>query len=199
MKYSFLFLSLITIASLSSCSSEEVSEGDRLFHAGQYDEALKAYSDFLEYNTRNVPTLYNRGRTYEELGQLDKAREDFLLVLKLDPEHIDGHLSLGNIAYREKQYAEAVDYYKSAAKLQDRNATAFYLVGRAYTKLGKLEEALKAYNSSISLDKGNSSAYLGRGVVYANMNRMGKACTDFRAAKNMGNDGAAAAIAQYCE
>ena len=98
-------IALVSI--LFSCASDSTDKGDLLFEAGNYQEAVDAYTEYLDIKPRNIKTLYNRGRAFEELGQFDPALEDYEKVLKLDPDHSRAHLSIGNIYFRNEDYQQA--------------------------------------------------------------------------------------------
>ena len=63
-------------------------QGDVLFESGQYAKAIEAYNEYLKSNQADVTVLYNRGRSYEELGKSALAIEDFEAVLKMDKRNI---------------------------------------------------------------------------------------------------------------
>ena len=54
------------------------------FLARNYEKALAEVQTTLEMNKNYVPTLYLLGRIYEQLGQLDRARETFEQALALN-------------------------------------------------------------------------------------------------------------------
>ena len=49
----------------------------------KYQQAAKMYEQSLEQNQINYPALMNLGQTYEALGQTEKARELYVLIISL--------------------------------------------------------------------------------------------------------------------
>mgnify|MGYP001254312270 CR=1 FL=1 len=67
----------------SACNSDVTREADVLFKDGKYNEAIESYTEYLSTKPKDIKSLYNRGRAYEEVGQLEEAREDFEAVLAM--------------------------------------------------------------------------------------------------------------------
>jgi len=63
---------------LIACSEQASEEGDLYYQAGDFEQAIRSYSAYLELNPTNVKTLYNRGRAYEELELFELAFKDFV-------------------------------------------------------------------------------------------------------------------------
>ncbi len=52
-----------------------------------YDKAINLFSQSLQISPDWTNALYNRGYAYELKGEVEKAREDYKNVLKIDPQH----------------------------------------------------------------------------------------------------------------
>ncbi len=64
-----LFLIIPIFSLLMSCSDNKGEVGDKFYATGDYEKAVQSYSKHLETNPSHIKSLYNRGRSYEELGQ----------------------------------------------------------------------------------------------------------------------------------
>lgn len=64
-----------------------VNRGNMFFMGEVYDQAIAEYSEAieLEFSKEHV-AHYNRGLTYEKIGELDKAEADYRRALELLPE-----------------------------------------------------------------------------------------------------------------
>ncbi|UII24060.1 tetratricopeptide repeat protein [Fulvivirga ligni] len=191
---------LIALTIFSSCKDERSDLGDKYFKSGEYDKAVKAYTDYLHLEPTHIKSLYNRGRAYEELGQHDKAIADFNKVIKEDPLNASAYLSLASdFYYRLHDYENTIFYAEKALKYNEDNATAHTIKGKAFQKLGKLEEAMSAYNDAISVDKEFADAYLSRGLLRIHLKQTSRACTDFKLAKSLGSSSADQVVSKYCK
>ena len=115
MPFKALFLSIIIIA--VGCGKEEERKGDVYFNAGKFKKAITAYNEFLKLNPRDIESLYNRGRSYEELGQFEVAFNDFKTVLEIDRKNTTAYLSLSKYHYRKGNYKQALYESQKAIEL----------------------------------------------------------------------------------
>ncbi|MEQ8925248.1 MAG: tetratricopeptide repeat protein [Fulvivirga sp.] len=193
---------LLVVALLMSamgCKNENSNEGDIHFSQGNYEKAIESYTIYLNTEPRDIKTIYNRGRAYEELGKFELALKDFRRVIKEDPLNVNAHLSItSDYYYRLNDYENTIFYAEKVLKLDETNATAFTLMGKAHQKLGNVQDALSAYNSAISVDKEYPEAYLSRGSLRIYGKQYSRACADFRMAKTLGVEKADELIKKYC-
>jgi tetratricopeptide (TPR) repeat protein len=72
----------------------------RYTHAGSdytlLRETVADYQKALEWNERNVDAWFNLGKSLEDLGLAEQARQAFARVLQLDDAHPGAHLNMGN-------------------------------------------------------------------------------------------------------
>jgi tetratricopeptide (TPR) repeat protein len=196
MKNSLLILVILT---LFSCKNENSKNGDLFFSRGEYEKAVEAYTIYLNTEPRDVKTIYNRGRAYEELGRYELALKDFNRVLKVDPLNVNAYLSITSDYYgRLNDFENTIFYAEKVLKFDETNAQAFTLKAKALQKLGRVQEALTAYNAAISVDKEYADAYLSRGSLRLVGNQKNSACSDFKIAKSLGDEKAEELIKKYC-
>src|SRR5699024_8459024 len=101
-------LGLLFLCIVVGCGNSGDSEGDTYFARGEYEKAVQAYSEYIAITPSHVKSIYNRGRAYEELGQLDDARADYERVLKIDPKNQNAYLSVGQLYYNEGDFDNAL-------------------------------------------------------------------------------------------
>ena len=107
---------------LISCSEQASEEGDNFFQQGDYEQAVRLYSDYLEINPGDIKTLYNRGRAYEEMELYELAFKDFVAVLEEDGENLQANLSVGSYYYNKQDYDEALHFFNQAIKSRNNPA-----------------------------------------------------------------------------
>ncbi|MEX2593284.1 MAG: tetratricopeptide repeat protein [Anditalea sp.] len=192
----YLFIPLILV---TSCKKSDSDQGDQFYNNKQYEEAIVAFTDFLENNPRNINAIYTRGRSYEELGQLDEAETDFKSALALDDKNVQVLLSLSNLYQKMQKHELALLYADNATEIHGAPAMAFLLKGRAYHQLGNTEEAMKGYNSAIKRNPQFGQAFYYRGMLKLVTDKKQGACGDFKLAIDFNNQQANTALAQYCK
>ncbi|MDN3204358.1 tetratricopeptide repeat protein [Algoriphagus sediminis] len=188
---------LVLSFAIASCKPD-VSPGDKFFAQGKYEEAIKAYTEKLEFSKNDVKVLYNRGRAYEELDNYEMAERDFQNVLDLEPNNFQALLSLSNLNHKEKKYTTALLYANKAADISGAPAMASFMKARAQHQLGDTKEALKSYGQAIQIDKEFGQAYYNRGLLKVATGRIGAACEDFQLALALEYPGSKEAQEKYC-
>jgi len=189
---------LLVVVAVTACKDERSELGDKHFRNGQYEEAIKAYTEYLRLEPTHIKSLYNRGRAYEELGKYSEALEDFNKVLKEDPQNANALLSItSDFYYRQKDYENTIYHAEKVLKIEE-SAMAHTLMGKAHQKLGNLKEAMAAYDAAISVDKEYADAYVSRGSLKVYLNQRGRACTDFKLAESLGAANGKSLLGKYC-
>lgn len=195
MKYLIPVLALL----LLGCNSQDSISGDDLFDDEKYEEAIEAYSSYLSTHPDHIKSLYNRGRSYEEVGQSEKAIKDFETIIELDPKHISAYLSLAKTAYNNQEFNKVLIYTGSVIDLNENSAQAHFLAGRAEHQLGYFDQALESYNNAIAINRDFGEAYLYRGAVKVGKENMRSACEDFKFAQSLNVPEAKKAVNDYCK
>ncbi len=182
-----------------ACSEAKKDPADRYFENAEYELAVQSYTNNLKLKPTDVTLLYNRGRAFQEMGDLNKARVDFESALAYDPKNFQILLSLAAVQLEEKNYASALLYATKAEEISGAPAMASFLKGRALHQLGLPEDALKAYGAAIQIDKDFGQAYLNRGILKVALDRQKQACEDFKLAMVLDYPGAAESFNKYCK
>ncbi|MBD3308150.1 tetratricopeptide repeat protein, partial [candidate division KSB3 bacterium] len=99
-------------------------KGDAFFEAGQYDNALEAYTDADVQSTPDdprLPQLYlNMGNTLSKLEKPDQAVAMYHKTLEAADDaafKADVHYNSGNAWLQQHQYQQAIDAYTRALEL----------------------------------------------------------------------------------
>lgn len=123
-------------------------------------------------------TYSNRGNSFFDLGNLERAIEDYNKALKLNP---DDTVTLSNrgAAYIElKRYDEALEDFTRATTLQPSNYVA--LSNRCWVLVlkGKLEAALADCNAALELSPNDPFSLSSRAVIHMKQGRIDAALED---------------------
>ena len=193
----FVIVALLLV--MISCSGKKTIEGDNYYEQGEYSKALEAYDKYLSVYPRNTKTIYNRARTHEKLGDNTSAEADLKKLLNLDPDHLLGRITLGEMDFKAGDYAQALYEFDLAVESHKQNSIPYAYRAKAKQKLGKARKALADYGVSIRLDASNGMAYLYRGTLYVSQKKKSAACKDFNRAKELGVKEADQALKKYCK
>ena len=103
----FLFLVLfVSCQSTGSFHFGSYSEGERLYEKREYGKAIAKYEEYIRDHPEGnmaVISQYYMARSYEELGQAEKAREIYEKIVKEKPQLIWASFSKTRLEEIKKQ------------------------------------------------------------------------------------------------
>jgi len=120
----------------------------------------------------------NRGLSYLDKGEVDRAIADYSRALKLNPD-ADAYHSRGNAYLRKGQYDRAIADYGRALELNPKDAFAYSSRGNAYRRKGEYDRAVADYGRAFELNLKDAEVYYNRGSVYFDTGEFAKASADF--------------------
>src|SRR5215204_2439085 len=135
------------------------------FHLAEYYFRKEQYSDAATlYESANIANLSNgeiadmkfhQGYAYFTLQQFAQAKPLFNTIrqLKDDPNYIDANYYYGFIAFRDRNYTEALQSFKVVENEPNYETVVPYYIAQIYYVQGKKEEAIKYAETKIQQGK----------------------------------------------
>ena len=151
----------------------------------------------MENNGFDIEITYNRGRAFEELGQVQDATKDFETILEKEPKHLNANLSIAKMAYESGNYSKALLVTSKLIDYHQDSYQAHFWLARAKHHLGQAESAMESYGAAISLNKNFGDAYYFRGALKTTL-KLSSACEDLKTAQRLKVQGADAAVKKHC-
>jgi Asp-tRNA(Asn)/Glu-tRNA(Gln) amidotransferase A subunit family amidase len=99
-------------------------EGNAAFKAGRYNEAVKRYSEAIQYNPQIAVYFSNRAMAYLKLGSYTAAEADCDAALELDPSMVKALLRRGSAQLAQGRLVEARKDFERVLYLEPRNKQA---------------------------------------------------------------------------
>lgn len=177
-----------------ACVNYKTKRAECLALLGRYNEAQEAANEMLRANNLNAGALYVKGLCLFYQDHLDKARQHFLQVLRVDPDHSKARLAVkdvkelestkqkGNAAFTSGNNEEALKLYRAALLICPNNrltnAKLHANIAAVYMKLRNYEEAAKECTAAVKLDEGYIKAYARRIVCYQELDKHDEAVRD---------------------
>lgn len=96
---------------------------------------------------------YFKGIYYYNIGDHEKALQQFNNCIKRDYTFLDAHMEKGRILYKQAKYKEAIEVYELAIKVSNTFADAHFWKGKCLEALGQKEEAKASYQRAYAFDK----------------------------------------------
>jgi len=120
-------------------------------------EAIEAFSLAIGEQASYVEAYNNRALAYYELGEHEKAKDDFLTAVSLDPENPVANSNLGILFFEEGNYRQALKYLEKAARASKSNKSYRLTVLRnlafVYQKAGMADRAKALIQEAAALEK----------------------------------------------
>ena len=101
----------------------------------------------------------NRGNVYYNLGEKQKALEDYNQALKLDPNYVHAYHNRGLVYYNLGEKQKALEDYNQALKLDSKYAGVYFCRGNVYNDLGEKQKALEDYKKAAQLYQQQGNTY----------------------------------------
>ena len=107
---------------------------------------------------------YDRGVTFERIGNPDSAISEYEEAIRAKPRMFQAHGNLGLLLIDKGRTDEAMQQLREALAINPRDEWSYYGIGLIYAGEGKLKEASEQYEKAISLVPSHFMAYheLGR-------------------------------------
>jgi len=121
--------------------------------------AISYYKNALEIKPNDKILNYNLGILYQDLGELELAKEQYRNLITIDPNSYPAYNNLGYIALVfEDNYEEAVRYFSKAVELNPQYDQAWCNRGVAYYYLQEWQKARADFLQSLKINPNNEGA-----------------------------------------
>ncbi|MFN8290561.1 MAG: tetratricopeptide repeat protein [Chitinophagaceae bacterium] len=139
------------------------------FHLGEYYFRKEQFADAARlYEGANIANLSNReiadmkfhqGYSYFALQRFEQAKPLFNTIrgIKDDPNYIDANYYYGFLAFRDKQYNEALQSFRVVENEKNYGTVVPYYIAQIYYVQGKKDDAISYIQNK--LQSGSSSQY----------------------------------------
>jgi tetratricopeptide (TPR) repeat protein len=160
-------------------------QGNQFYSEKKYDEAISSYRQFLQANPKAYQVYFNIGNACKEKGDLEKAREEYELVMagiKGESGDMSGNelaaktlAALGETYLKEDNMEEAQKYFKNSIEIFPKDESLAYNVGEIYFFKGRIDEAISYFEVASRIKPDWGKPYIKLGYAYLNKGDLGKA------------------------
>jgi tetratricopeptide (TPR) repeat protein/TolB-like protein len=135
-------LIILPFAGFAQNTQSWMNEGQNLYKAGRYEEALPNFLKWVESNPEEMRPYYWLGWTYYRLAKYDLAIEKLNKANTIN-EVWDIYLGLGECYYALKDYEKALLNFSISRKFKPEEASCYQWLGFSYYSLRKYNDAIE--------------------------------------------------------
>jgi tetratricopeptide (TPR) repeat protein len=158
-------------ALLIACMAREAAIDRETCFAETGDVAIAACTRLIEsgefMGNGLAPIYFNRGVTWYDMGDHDRAIQDYNEAIKLNPNFEQAFFNRGNAFDENEQFERAIQDYDRAIALKPDYAKVFNNRGYAYDEEGAFDRAIQDYDRAIALKPDYAKAFNNRAISYA--------------------------------
>ncbi|UCC41340.1 MAG: tetratricopeptide repeat protein [Candidatus Aminicenantes bacterium] len=165
---------------LSLIPKSPLSKGDVLYQEKKYAEALQEYQRVLVENQDLFQAYEKIGLCYYRLDDLDKAIENFKLVLEKEPQSRDTLINLSAIYFQRGELEEGMKYFNRLDENSLTDPSLFYNIGILLFNNGEVDLAIDNLRRCIQLDSNYVNAYYQLALADLNKGDTGEARRNFQ-------------------
>lgn len=144
-----------------------ISDAERAFRAGRYEEAEAKYLQALSGSGDNVHLLANLAACQLQQDKLTAAEQTLRRALAVDPNDPDALSLQGLLEFRLERYDAAEATLSKAAQLNPDSALTQNYLGVVLSQKGHRKAAETAFRRAIQIDPGYAEAHYNLAVLYA--------------------------------
>ncbi len=117
---------------------------------GDQGRAISLFEQVLEEQPRNIPALTNLASLYQTNGQRDLAQRMIRALDIYRNKNPYFYHMMGEQAFADSNYKEALDYFRKAVKLHPREPIFHIGLGKTYHRLSNILAADDAFADAMS-------------------------------------------------
>ena len=130
-------------------------------------------------NDNNQKNLIERALDFHKNGQINKALNLYLEIIKTEENNPQLLFLLGTACVQLEKTEQGINYLERSLSIKPDNASAHSNLGNALKNLNRYEEALTSFDKAINLNPNFADAYSNRGVILQEMRRYDEALQSY--------------------
>ena len=120
-----------------------------------YETASKLAQGGQDMFPNQVGFIYLKGRAFEGLGDLDKAKATYQESIKKDPTHHESYIALGNLYFNQGKYVYAALTYGDAIRIDPSDKDSRFNQGLSYFKGSEWGRAASSWEDLLHYEPHN--------------------------------------------
>ena len=135
------------------------------YEAGLFTESMSYYEKAIALMPYSVEAKFGYVLPAAAAGNWDKVLNQYLEIIKIDPQNTKANYRIGSIYYGRKDYANSFKYLEKVVNLYPFDYDGLILYAWANLQLGKTKEAKLLFEKVLLLSPRDKSALEGLGLI----------------------------------
>ena len=150
-------------------------DGIRARNIHQLPYAIKCFENAIRLK-EEPETMMLLANAYLQTDATDNARTILDRLVEIQPERSENQLALARVCYLQADYKSMDTACQNAIKLDENNATAYYMAAQAFRGLQNPIQAIVMLTKATVLNENYLEAYLLRAEVLWDMRQANDSC-----------------------
>jgi Tfp pilus assembly protein PilF len=163
-------------------ASDFGSAGLKALEEGKYEAAVQALTKAIQADAKDYFAHFNLAMAYGFLHQDAEGIAEYRKTLELKPGLYEAELNAGILLMRQKNAAEALPLFQSAAEKKPQEFRPRYYLAEAQLQTGAPAKAEESFRLALELDPKSAAAHLGMAHALARQGKLAEAAPHFRQA-----------------
>ncbi len=163
------------------------NRGLLLVQQRKFVEARAAFENVVKLAPDNIGGRINLANVYEQLGQFDKAAEQYEAIMRLKPDSEEANtarrrwrISKARALWADKRLSDAEQLLEKIVTEEPDNFEAYLYLGIIQSSKGKSRQAAKSFQTVLNVMPANQAVRLSLGKVYEQLGMDDLAAQEYR-------------------
>ncbi len=144
-----------------------------------WHDELTLWNDAVKKSPQKVRPYNNRGRAYGNMGEYDKAMDDFRRAIQINPRCAEAYYNLGLVYALKGDDENALKNYDQAIALYPNYAAAYNNRGLVLVNKKAYDRAIADYDQALRITPRSPDVYYNRGLAYFHKQNYDQAIADY--------------------
>ena len=135
-------------------------QGRLAFHAGQFEDAARAFAKAVQAEPDSVRARVNLGSALGQMGDTQGAMEQLRAVLVADPRNRTAHFNLGTILVRQGDHSQAINHLLAVLESDPADLEANRELAKSLLQVRRDDEAVTYLSKAVSLAPGDEASLI---------------------------------------
>lgn len=133
--------------------------------AKQYAESQKFYQISINLKPYSIEAHFGMIKPLSAIENWERVKQEYLSILKIDPQNTLANYWLGVIYYNRKDYNTAMKLFEKVINLYPLDYDTVIMLAWTKLNLGKMAEAKILFDHALTLKPGDESATNGMKLI----------------------------------